>query len=581
MWIESRVELRCLPGPTRIATVGRFVISNPGCVTVKHALPAALALAFLAPIPVAAQRATAPDARLASMVRADAVWAPLRFLADDQLEGRGTARRGGDLAVLYIGSRFQDLGLQPAGDSGTYMQHVPIVAMNPSPSLAVAGGAPPRELKYRDEFVAWAERPDTLVRVDAELVFVGFGIAAPEWQWDDYKGMDLRGKILLMLVNDPGLRDPTIFRGKILTYYGRWTYKLEEAARRGAAGALLIHNDTMASYGWNTVKNSWSGEQIRLDNPPTPLAFAGWLTQPVTTDLLRARGLDLAQMMAAAQRRDFRPMPTGLQLSVAVRSTLRRMTTINVLGLLPGTDPILKNEMVVVSAHWDHFGIGQPVNGDSIMNGALDNASGVAAMLGAADAFVRSGLRPRRSILFASVAAEESGLLGSSWLAAHPPVPIAKIAADLNVDVANLYGATRDISALGGDQSSLGGVFERAASAERLRVVVDSQALFRGGFFRSDHFPFSKAGVPALSWGTGNDFADRPAGWGREQKEIYNRERYHQPADNLLSWYTVDGSLQQMRVLLRVAWAVAQAAGQPTWNSTSEFAEAGRRRAGQ
>ena len=547
----------------------------------KQASVAALALALLAPIPVAAQRAAAPDARLASMVRADAVSAPLRFLADDQLEGRGTARRGGDLAVLYIASRFMDLGLEPAGDSGTFLQHVPIVALNPSPSLAVTSPAPPRELKCRDEFVAWAERPDTLVQVNAELVFVGYGIAAPEWQWDDYKGVDLKGKILLMFVNDPGLRDSTIFRGKILTYYGRWTYKLEEAARRGAAGALLMHNDTMATYGWNTVKNSWSGEQIRLDNPPTSLAFAGWLTQPVTAELLRARGLDLAQLMSAAQRRDFRPVPTGLELAVTVRSALRRMTTVNVLGRLPGADPALKDELVVVSAHWDHFGIGQPVNGDSIMNGALDNASGVAAMLGAADAFVRSGLRPRRSILFASVAAEESGLLGSSWLAAHPPVPIARVAADLNVDVANLYGATRDISALGTDQSTLGRAFEQAASAEHLRVLVDSQALLRGGFFRSDHFPFSKAGVPALSWGTGNDFVGRPAGWGREQKEIYNRERYHQPADNLLPWYTVDGGLQQMRVLVRVAWAVAQAAGQPTWNRTSEFSEAGRRRTGR
>lgn len=548
----------------------------------RHVALATSALVFLMPIPLAAQRAAAaPDARIAGMVRADALWAPLRLLSDDLLEGRGTARRGGDLAVLYIASRFSDLGLEPAGDSGSYLQQVPIAALNPSPSFAVTGGAAPRELTYRDQFVAWAERPDTLVRVSAEVVFVGYGIAAPEWQWDDYKGVDLTGKIILMLVNDPGLRDSTIFRGKILTYYGRWTYKLEEAARRGAAGALLIHNDTMASYGWNTVRNSWSGEQIRLDNPPTPLAFAGWLTQAATAELLRARGLDLTELMAAAQRRDFRPVPTGLEVAVSVRSTLRRMTTANVLGRLPGADPTLRDEVVVVSAHWDHFGIGQPVNGDSIMNGALDNASGVAAMLGVADAFVRSGLRPRRSILFASVAAEESGLLGSSWLAAHPPVPIAKVAADLNVDVANLYGATRDISALGIDQSSLGRVFERAASAERLRVVVDSQALLRGGFFRSDHFPFSKAGVPSLSWGTGNDFVGRPAGWGKEQKEIYNRERYHQPADNLVPWYTVDGALQQARVAVRVAWAVANAPEQPTWLPASEFAPAGRRRTTQ
>jgi Zn-dependent M28 family amino/carboxypeptidase len=545
---------------------------------VKKQMIAGLLPALLAVTPLAAQRTSNPDARVASLVRADAVWAPLKLLSDDLLQGRGTARRGGELAAAYIASQFMALGLEPAGDGGGYLQHVPIVALNPAPELAVAGGAP---LRYRDDYVAWAERADTLVRAGAELVFVGFGIAAPEWQWDDYKGMDLHGKILLMLVNDPGLRNPDIFRGRILTYYGRWTYKLEEAARRGAVGALLVHNDTMATYGWNTVRNSWTGEQVRLDNPPTSLAFAGWITQAAATDLLRARGLDLGQLMTAAGQRDFRPVATGIELAATVRSQLVRMATDNVIGRLPGRDPRLKDEVVVVSAHYDHFGIVPPVNGDSIMNGTVDNASGVAAMLGLADAYARSPQRPRRSILFVGIAAEESGLLGSSWLAAHPPVPLAGVAADLNVDVANLYGATRDISAMGRDQSTLGPIFDRAAAAERLKVIVDSQALYRGGFFRSDHFPFSKAGVPALSWGTGDDFVGKPSGWGREQKEIYNRERYHQPADNLLPWYNVDGLLQQVRVLARVTWAVAEAAAQPTWYPTSEFAEAGRRRTGR
>jgi Zn-dependent M28 family amino/carboxypeptidase len=563
------------------ATVGGLRHFNHGTDTVKRSSFAIFALTLCAASPLPAQRSLPPDARIASAMRADALWAPLKFLADDLLEGRGTGRRGGELAAQFIASQFMALGLEPAGDNGTYFQNVPIVSLNPSPTLTVTGGASPRDLRYRDEFVAWAERPDTLVKVDGELVFVGYGITAPEWQWDDFKGVDLKGKVILMLVNDPGLRDPSIFRGKILTYYGRWTYKLEEAARHGAAGALLVHNDTMASYGWNTVRNSWTGEQVRLDVPPGPLAFAGWLTQSVAAELLRSRGLDLAQLMATAQQRDFHPVPTGLMVGATVRSTLKRMTTPNVIGRLPGSDPALKDELVVISAHWDHFGIGQPVNGDSIRNGAVDNASGVATMLGVADAFVRSGLRPKRSLLFVGIAGEESGLLGSSWLATHPPVPLAKVAADLNVDVANLYGATRDISAMGSDQSTLGRIFERAALAERLRVTVDSQAMFRGGFFRSDHFPFSKAGVPSLSWGAGDDFVGKPAEWGRQQKEIYNRERYHQPADNLLPWYTPDGAVQQARVLIRVAWAVADGSGQPTWNPTSEFAAAGRRRTGQ
>jgi Zn-dependent M28 family amino/carboxypeptidase len=545
---------------------------------VKRQILAGCALALCASSPLFAQRPAAPDARIARLVRADAIWAPLKFLASDLLEGRGTGSRGGDLAVAYVASQFMAMGLEPAGDSGTYYQRVPIVSLNPSPTLSVVGGAPARDLRYRDDYVAWAERSDTLVQVNSEVVFVGYGITAPEWQWDDYKGMDVRGKILMMLVNDPGIGDPTIFRGKTMTYYGRWTYKIEEAARHGAAGLLLVHNDSMAAYGWNTVRNSWTGEQVRLDTPPTPLQFAGWLTEGAATELLHARSLNLAPLITAAGRRDFRPVATGLDLSVTVHSSLKRMSAANVLGRLPGRDPKLKDEVVFVSAHWDHFGIGQPVNGDSIRNGAVDNASGVATMLAIADAFTRSGLRPKRSLIFVGMALEESGLLGSAWLASHPPAPPAHVAADLNLDVTNLYGVTRDISAVGADQSTLGRAFDAAARAEHLRVVVDSAALRHGSFFRADHFSFAKAGVPALTPGVGDDFVGQPAGWGREQKEIYTRERYHQPADNLLPWYTVDGSLQQARVMVRLTWDVAEAAAQPTWYPTSEFAAAGRER---
>ena len=544
----------------------------------KRQLLLGCATLFVAASPLAAQRSPLPDARLASLVRADALWAPLKLLSDDLFEGRGTGRRGGDLAMAFIASQFMAMGLEPAGDSGTYYQQVPIVSLNPAPTLSVSGGAPARDLRYRDEYVAWAERSDSLVQATAEVVFVGYGITAPEWQWDDYKGMDVRGKILMMLVNDPGIGDPTIFRGKTLTYYGRWTYKIEEAARHGAAGLLLVHNDSMASYGWNTVRNSWTGEQVRLDNPPTPLQFAGWLTEGAAADLLRSRSLDLAQLISAAGRRDFRPVATGLELGMTVHSSLKRMSTANVLGRWPGRDPKLKDEVVFISAHWDHFGIGLPVNGDSIRNGAVDNASGVATMLAIADAFTRSGLRPKRTLVFVGMALEESGLLGSAWLAAHTPVPLARVAADLNLDVTNLYGATRDISALGADQSTLGHLFDMAAHAERLRVIVDSAALRHGSFFRADHFSFAKAGVPALTPGGGEDFVGKPAGWGKQQNEIYTRERYHQPADNLLPWYSADGAVQQARVLARVAWNVAEAAAQPTWYPTSEFAAAGRER---
>lgn len=526
----------------------------------------------------ALSQAARPDARVAAAIRADAVWAPLRFLSDDLLEGRGTGARGGQLTTAYLAAQFMSLGLAPAGDSGSYFQRVPIVTLNPTATLEVTGGAPARSLRFRDDFVAWSERADSSVTASGEIVFVGFGIAAPEWNWDDFKNVDVRGKVVMMLVNDPGLRDPGIFRGRVLTYYGRWTYKLEEAARRGAAAVLLVHNDTMATYGWNTVKNSWTGDQVRLETPPTSLVWAGWIQQPLAAELLRQRSIDLADLMRRAARRDFRPVATGIEVRGSVHSTLRRVSTENVVGRLEGSDPALRAEAVLLTAHWDHLGIGQPVNGDSIMNGAMDNASGVAAMLAVADAFRNSGVRPRRSLVFVAFAAEEKGLLGSTAFAEHPPLPLAGIAAILNIDVTNLWGRTRDISVLGADQSSLGVVFTAAARAEGLRVTPDSAALLRGSFFRSDHFPLARVGVPALSWESGHGFVDRPAGWGEEQQEIYNRDRYHQPSDEILPWYTVDGTLQQARVMARVAVIVGNAAAQPRWFPTSEFATAGRER---
>ncbi len=532
--------------------------------------------------PGRAQRAAAPELRVTGALRASDISSRLHFLADDLLEGRGTGARGGEIAAQYIAAQFMGMGLEPAGDSGTYFHRVPIVTLLPSPTFEITGGLPARTLRFPDDYVAWAERSDSVVSATGELVFVGFGIAAPEWQWDDYKGMDVRGKILVMLVNDPGLRDPAIFRGRILTFYGRWTYKIEEAARRGAAGIMLVHNDTMATYGWTTVRNSWTGDQVRLDRPATSLAFASWITQSALTDLLRAKGIDFDQLMSAAARRDFRPVATGIELRGTVRSALRRTSTSNVIGRLPGGDPTLRDEVVVIGAHYDHHGIAQrPVNGDSILNGALDNASGVATMLAVADAFVRTGVRPRRSLLFIGVAAEEKGLLGSQALAERPPVPLALIAAVLNIDEANLFGSTRDISVLGGDQSSLGRIFDRAAGAEHLRVKVDESTLLNGSFFRSDHFPFARAGVPALSWEHGNEYVGKPAGWGEQAWGTYNRERYHQVTDEILPWYTMDGALQQARVLVRVALLVGNARAQPTWNPGSEFRAAGERRVGR
>ncbi len=496
--------------------------------------------------------------------------AHLRFLASDLLEGRAPATRGGRLAAAYIAAQFQVLGLEPAGANGTYFQPVALVGMTPQPALWWGKpGSAPDSLAYRDAFVAWAERPEADIAATGDVVFVGYGIRAPEWQWDDFKGADLRGKVLLMLVNDPGLVDSTVFLGKILTYYGRWTYKLEEAARQGAAGALLIHTTESATYPWEVVRGSWSVEQFKLDQPQSPgLAFAGWVTESSARETLTKVGLNLDSLTRAAARRDFHPVATGLTATVRIHSALRRVESENVTARLGGRDPRLASQAVLLTAHWDHKGIGPAIRGDSIYNGAEDNASGVAALLGAAKALTELP-RPARSIVFVATTAEESGLLGSEAYVQHPLVPLAQTAAVLNLDVTNVRGATRDIGARGWDRSTVGPIFEAAARVESLKV--ESEPDVRGSFFRSDHFPFARAGVPALSIYAGDDFAGRAKGWGEEQENIYNQQRYHQPSDEYQTTFRYAGMAQEVRVTVRTARAIANAPTMPHWLPTSEF----------
>ncbi|MFN2570745.1 MAG: M28 family peptidase [Gemmatimonadales bacterium] len=502
-----------------------------------------------------------------------AIDAHLRFLSSDLLEGRAPATRGGRLAAEYIAAQFQALGIQPAGTNGTYFQPVSLVGMTSQPTFSwgTAGGSADT-LVYRDDFVAWAERPEADISADAEVVFVGYGIRAPEWNWDDYKATDLKGKILLMLVNDPGLVDSTVFLGKTLTYYGRWTYKLEEAARQGAAGAILIHTTESATYPWDVVRSSWSVEQFKLDQPHTPsIAVAGWVTQGVTAAALAKLGLNLDELTRAAARRDFKPVTTGLRASVRVHSALRRVESENVVGRLPGSDPRRATQAVLITAHWDHKGIGPVVRGDSIYNGAEDNASGVAAMLGTAKSLTQLP-RLARSVVFVATTAEESGLLGSEAYVQHPLLPLAQTAAVVNLDVTNVRGATRTIGALGRDRSTLGPVLETAARAELLRVEAKPDV--RGSFFRSDHFPFARAGVPAISISPGDDFIGRAKGWGEEQENAYNEQRYHQPSDEYRATFRYDGMAQEVRVTVRIVRAIANAASMPTWLASSEFQRA-------
>jgi len=542
----------------------------------RHAIRLLLALtAVLGAVPAAAQQAS-PTARTRAALSGSVYMSHLRFLSSDLLEGRAPGTRGGTIAAEYIAAQFERLGLVPAGDSGSWYHRIPVITHDPDPTITVTS-TPAVPLAYKRDFVAWSMRDSAMVSVQAPIVFAGYGTTAPEERWGDFMGVDVKGKIVVVLVNDPGLQDSTIFKGKVLTYYGRWTYKIEEAARQGAAGILIIHTDESATYGWNTVVGSWTGEQVRLEKPATSLKFAGWITQSAAKQLFAAAGQDLDALTAAAARRGFRAVPLPTTLDVTVRSRVAHSETMNVIGRRPGTGPH-KDEAVLVGGHYDHLGFGPPIDGDSIYNGALDNASGTAGILTLAEAFQRSGVRTDRSVLFVAFGAEESGLLGSSAYVEHPTIPLKRIAAVINIDGLVLLGRTRDIGAMGRDQSSLGRVFDTAAREEGLRVTTDPDVALRGYFFRSDHFPFAKAGIPALSLEGGIDFVGRPAGWGKEQNDLYNEKRYHQPSDELLPEYTADGSLQTLRVVTRVIYAVAQAPTQPTWATGSEFRAAGEAR---
>ncbi|MEP7175789.1 MAG: M28 family peptidase [Gemmatimonadales bacterium] len=527
--------------------------------------------------PLAAQTgATSAATKAARALDPKVLRAHLEFLADDALEGRAPGTRGGATAAKYLATQFERLGLEPAGESGTYFQRVPIISLTPEPTLAVTGAAA-APLAWKTDYVMWSMRNDSIVDVAGDAVFVGYGIVAPEQDWNDYAGLDVKGKIVIALVNDPGLRDSTIFRGRILTYYGRWTYKIEEARRQGAAGILLVHTPVSATYPWTTVLSGWVGPQVRLETPPGPLVVAGWLQRDAADRLFSAGDQNLETLSEAAARRGFRGVPLGIGLKGRVRSAIRRSETENVLGRWPGRGGMAR-EAVLIGGHYDHFGIGAPVDGDSIYNGAEDNASGTAGVLAVAEAFVRSGVRTARSLVFVGFAAEESGLLGSQALATRPPMPLREMAAILNLDVLNLYGRTRDFSALGLEQSSLDRTIAGAAAAEGLRVTPNEEALIRGAYFRSDHFSLARVGVPGTSLERGSDFIGKPAGWGAEQKDLYVSKRYHQPSDEVRPWFVYDGAMQQLRVIVRTAVAIGNAGNQPTWNVSSEFRQAGEAR---
>jgi Zn-dependent M28 family amino/carboxypeptidase len=530
------------------------------------------ASAFLAHAPAALAQTDVDKA--AQAVTADVIRAHIEFLASDALEGRGSGTRGGDIAARYIAAQFARLGLQPAGDSGSFFFRVPLVSFTPEPTLSLGGAA----LTYPTDFVLSPMRWDSVTSVDAPLVFAGYGIVAPEYGWNDYAGIDVKGKVVAVMVNDPGLHDPAIFKGKVLTYYGRWTYKYEEAARQGAAGVLLIHTEESATYPWGTVEGSFSGPQVRLETAPTSLQVAGWVQHDVMAKAFAAAGADLDASMKRAGQKGFVATELPIRVSAAVHAPMSRTATYNVIGRLPGNGGPLAQEAVVVGAHYDHLGIGAAVDGDSIYNGARDNAAGVGEMLAIAEAMSHADLSGKRSILFTAFGGEESGLLGSQAMVDRPFMPLRNVAAMINFDGANLFGRTRDVSAGGSDQSSLLGAMQAAARLEGLQVTEDSLGPLQGSFFRSDNFPFAQAGIPSLSFEPGHDYVGRPKDYAAKVQAEYTAKRYHRPQDEFGPWYTLDGAVQETRVGLRTVIYAADASSQPTWNVDADFRAAGEAR---
>jgi len=500
--------------------------------------------------------------------------AHVRFLSDDLLEGRGTGQRGGDIAANYLATEFALDGLNPAGDAGGYMQKVPMVGVTALPETTftlLPNKGQPMPLRLAEDFVVSNETQQPKSDIDAPIVYVGYGITAPEYSWDDYKGTDVRGKVLLMLVNEPPSDDPRFFKGKALTYYGRWTYKYQEAARRGAVGAILIHKTEMASYGWDVVRNSWSGEEAYLrENDGPKLAAASWIQLESARGLAAVAGMDLDRMISDASLREFHPVTLPIRLQAHVVSKIRPFDSNNVIAILPGSDPTLKSQAVIYTAHYDHLGIvpGQP--GDNIYNGALDNATGCGILLEIAHAYATAGTKPARSILFASVTGEEKGLLGSEYLGKHPPIPAAKIVLDLNYDDVPPLGAPEETEVTGAERTSFYPEVESTARDFKLAIRPDARPE-AGHYYRSDHFSLARVGIPSFSINEGVKYKGHDIAWGMRQAEDYTAKHYHQPSDEYHPSMDFTGDAAMTRFGFALGWKAASMQQEIGWVKGDEF----------
>ncbi len=531
--------------------------------------------ALVAALVSGASGAASKDIKKASAAIAEAGFrAQVQAISSDEMEGRGIGTKGEQRTIEYLEQQFLELGLQPAA-GGSFRQEVSLVEITGADQhLSFAKGAAGMTLAFGDDMVLGTRRvqPESSIK-DSEVVFVGYGIVAPEYGWNDYAGIDMHGKTALILVNDPGFvtGDPALFRGKAMTYHGRWTYKFEEAARQGAAAAIIIHDTAPAAYDWQVVRNGWSGPQFYADRPDGNAgrtALEGWITQARAQQLMELAGQDFTALQAAAVQRGFRPVPLGVTATGGVRNQIRHANSPNVAGVMPGKER--PDEYVIYVAHWDHFGRSPTISGDNIFNGAVDNGTGIAGILTIAQGFGAMRPAPARSVMFIAVTAEESGLIGSEHYAEQPLVPLEKTAAVINIDAMVPLGRAKDIEVIGSGASQLEDLLASAAKSQGRTLVPDRRSE-AGYFYRSDHFNFAKAGVPALYIKSGTTLRDGPPGAGLARYDEYYALRYHKPGDEYQASWDVSGTIEDLRLLFEVGAGIAKGKSWPNWYEGNEF----------
>jgi Zn-dependent M28 family amino/carboxypeptidase len=516
-------------------------------------------------------------------VNSDDLLRHIKALSSDEFEGRGPGTRGEELSVKYITEQFQRLGLKPGNPDGTYVQKVPLAGFTSTPDATFKAGGKEMHLENLKDYVAVSRRYQEQVNVDdSDVVFVGYGVTAPEYGWDDYRGLDVKGKTVVMLINDPAVPDPAdpskldpnTFKGTAMTYYGRWTYKYEEASRRGAAAAVIVHETGPAGYPFEVVSGSWGRENfdiVSADNNASRVGVESWITLDRAKELFAAAGQDFDALKKAATTKDFKAVALNAKATFHVKNALRKIESQNVVAKLEGSAPTLKDEYVVYTAHWDHLGKDDKAQGDQIYNGAIDNASGVATVLEIAEAYTKLPAPPKRSVLFMMVTGEEKGLLGAKYYAEHPLYPLARTLADINIDGVNQWGRTSDVTLIGLGNSTLDDVAAAAAQAQGGRTLTPDPEPEKGFFYRSDHFEFAKQGVPALDPDAGVNYVGKSPEYGKQKRDEYTERDYHKPSDEVKPDWDLSGAVEDAQLFFVVGYNVLQGERFPEWKPGTEF----------